>query len=159
MGSIPSAAASHPSGRSALSENTRGQEGADKADDDPVPFFYSAARVTTDEPVSEFNRCFLGCRLLASLRHSSGDATPDYNIRVSSNEALESNRRTPYREVASESPATSVSVGRCSPARVVSLRIERAGSRLPQRAGIAFSIRAGLRRCHGTETNAGESGN
>ena len=48
MGSIPTAPTNHLPDGWTLNENTRGQKGVNEADD-PVPFFFSAARVTAGQ--------------------------------------------------------------------------------------------------------------
>jgi hypothetical protein len=50
--SISAVPTNHPFGRPVLSEITRGHEGADWAiDGEPVPFFFSAAQVTTGSAI------------------------------------------------------------------------------------------------------------
>ena len=54
VGSIPTAPTIHLSDGWTFNKNTRGQKGADWTDD-PVPLFFSAARVTTGRAISAFN--------------------------------------------------------------------------------------------------------
>src|SRR5260370_5614795 len=56
--SIPTAPTIHLPDGWTLNKNTRGQKGADSTDD-LVPFFFSAARVTTGHTISVSNRYFL----------------------------------------------------------------------------------------------------
>ena len=62
MGSIPTAPTIYLPDGWTLNQNTRGQKGVDSADD-PVLFFFLAARVTTGRANFKVNRHFLEPRL------------------------------------------------------------------------------------------------